>query len=75
MLNKISGLDRRDQVILEGRHIATLWFDVTAGCHKLDLETSGAALLSRRAKKSLVICDDSILKGHIKGKWLQRRRS
>ena len=70
LLNKIAGLDRRDQVILEGRHIATLWFDVTAGCHKLDLETSGAALLSSRAKKSLVECDDSILKGHIKGKWL-----
>ena len=71
LLNKIAGLDRRDQVILEGRHIATLWFDVTAGCHKLDLETSGAALLSSSAKKSLVVCDDSILKGHIKGKWLQ----
>ncbi|MCX6674008.1 MAG: phosphoadenosine phosphosulfate reductase family protein [Methanothrix sp.] len=70
LLNKIAGLDRRDQVILEGRHIATLWFDVTAGCHKLDLETFGAALLSGRAKKSLVVCDDSILKGHIKGKWL-----
>ena len=74
LLNKIAGLDRRDQVILEGRHIATLWFDVTAGCHKLDLETSGAALLSSRAKKSLVVCDDSILKGHIKGKWLQEEK-
>jgi len=75
LLNKIAGLDRRDQVILEGRHIATLWFDVTAGCHKLDLETSGAALLSRRAaKKGLVICDDSILSGHIKGKWLPEEK-
>ncbi|MGB5099403.1 MAG: phosphoadenosine phosphosulfate reductase family protein, partial [Methanothrix sp.] len=74
LLNKIAGLDRRDQVILEGRHIATLWFDVTAGCHKLDLETFGAALLSSRAKKSLVECDDSILKGHIKGKWLQEEK-
>jgi len=70
LLNKIAGLDRRDQVILEGRHIATLWFDVTAGCHKLDLETAGAALLCSRAKNGLVVCDDSILRGHIKGKWL-----
>lgn len=74
LLNKIAGLDRRDQVILEGRHIATLWFDVTAGCHKLDLETAGAALLSGIAKKGLVICDDSILKGHIKGKWLAEEK-
>jgi phosphoadenosine phosphosulfate reductase len=74
LLNKIAGVDRRDQVILEGRHIATLWFDVTAGCHKLDLETPGAALLTRMAKKNLVICDDSILKGHIKGKWLTEEK-
>ena len=74
LLNKIAGLDRRDQVILEGRHIATLWFDVTTGCHKLDLETFGAALLSSRANKNLVVCDDSILKGHIKGKWLQEEK-
>lgn len=74
MLNKIAGQDRRDQVFLEGRHIATLWFDVTAGCHKLDLETSGAALLSSRATKNLVVCDDSILRGHIKGKWLKEEK-
>ncbi len=61
-------------MILEGRHIATLWHDVTAGCHKLDLETPGGALLSRRAKKNLVICNDSILKGHIKGKWLPEEK-
>jgi len=71
LLNKIAGLDRRDQVILEGRHIATLWFDVTAGSYKLDLETPGAVLLSSKAKKGIVDCDSSILKGHIKGKWLQ----
>lgn len=70
LLNKIAGIDRRDQVILDGCHIATLWFDVTTASHKLDLETAGASLLSRNAKKNIVICHDSILKGHIKGKWL-----
>ncbi len=70
LLNKIAGTDRRDQVILEGRHIATLWFDITIDRHKLDLEIAGAALLKERAKKNLVVCHDYILKGHIKGKWL-----
>jgi len=74
LLNKIAGLDRRDQVILDGRHIATLWFDVAAGSFNLDLEPSGAALLASRAKKGLVVCDDAILKGHIKGKWLSEKR-
>ena len=72
LLNKIAGVDRRDQVILDGSHIATLWFDITTSCHKLDLETAGASLLSRHAKKNIVICHDSLLKGHIKGKWLAR---
>ena len=74
LLNKIAGLDRRDQVILDGRHIATLWFDVALGSHKLDLEPSGAALLAGRAKSGLVVCDDAILKSHIKGKWLAKDR-
>lgn len=74
LLNKIAGLDRRDQVFLEGRHIATLWFDVVGECFKLDLEPSGAALLTDRAKTGLVVCDDAILKGHIKGKWLKEER-
>ena len=72
LLNKIAGIDRRDQVILDGSHIATLWFDITASCHKLDLETAGASLLSGHAKKNVVVCHDSLLKGHIKGKWLAR---
>lgn len=70
LLNKIAGIDRRDQMILDGSHIATLWFDITTATHKLDLETPGASLLARNAKKNIVNCHDSILKGHIKGKWL-----
>jgi len=70
LLNKIAGMDRRDQVILDGRHIATLWFDVPMASFRLDLESWGAALLADRARKGLVICNDNALKGHIKGKWL-----
>ncbi|MDD1722230.1 MAG: phosphoadenosine phosphosulfate reductase family protein [Methanothrix sp.] len=70
LLNKIAGLDRRDQVILDGRHIATLWFDVPSESFRLDLEPWGAALLANRANKGLVTCDERALKGHIKGKWL-----
>lgn len=72
LLNKIAGIDRRDQVIMDGRHIATLWFDITKNRHRLELEIAGAALLKERAKKNLVVCHDALLKGHIKGKWLAR---
>jgi phosphoadenosine phosphosulfate reductase len=70
LLNKIAGIDRRDQVILDGRHIATLWFDVTTGSFNLDLESAGAALLADRAIRGIAKCRETMLKGHIKGKWL-----
>jgi phosphoadenosine phosphosulfate reductase len=74
LLNKIAGMDRRDQVILDGLHIATLWFDITSESHKIDLEPAGAALLSTRAKKAIVVCNPALLKGHLKGKWLREEQ-
>lgn len=74
LLNKIAGLDRRDQVILDGLHIATLWFDITSESHKIDLEPAGAALLSSRAQKGIVVCNAALMKGHLKGKWLRPER-
>ncbi|MFB3764588.1 MAG: phosphoadenosine phosphosulfate reductase family protein [Methanotrichaceae archaeon] len=72
LLNKIAGIDRRDQVILDGHHIATLWFDITSGSYRLDLELPGAALLASKATKNVVICREALLKGHIKGKWVEK---
>jgi len=71
LLNKISGIDRRDQVILDGRHIATLWFDITSAEHRLDLEPDGAALLLPEAKRGVVVCHETQTNGHLKGKWLR----
>jgi phosphoadenosine phosphosulfate reductase len=70
LLNKIAGIDRRDQVFIDGRHIATLWFDITEGIYRLDLESAGAALLAGFAGKNVVVCDETLLRGHIKGKWI-----
>lgn len=74
LLNKIAGIDRRDQVIVDGHHIATLWFDLASGSYRLDLEPAGAALLAPKAKKKVVVCSDSLLRGHIKGKWLPEEK-
>lgn len=70
LLNKIAGLDRRDQVILDGHNIATFWFDITTSSYKLDLETAGAALLAGKARKGVVTCSEALLRGHVKGKWI-----
>jgi phosphoadenosine phosphosulfate reductase len=74
LLNKIAGIDRRDQVIMDGLHLATLWFDITDGKHKIDLEPFGAMLLAQKAKKNIVVCREHLLKGHLKGKWLKREQ-
>jgi phosphoadenosine phosphosulfate reductase len=71
LLNKIAGIDRRDQVLLDGHHIATLWFDITTGSYRLDLELAGAAIIADEASKNVVICKESVQKGHIKGKWIE----
>jgi phosphoadenosine phosphosulfate reductase len=72
LLNKIAGIDRRDQVFLDGHHIATLWFDITSGSYRLDLEPAGAAFLAQgeRTSKNVVVCSVTLLRGHIKGKWV-----
>jgi phosphoadenosine phosphosulfate reductase len=72
LLNKIAGIDRRDQVFIDGHHIATLWFDITTGSFRLDLELAGAAMLVDIATKNVVICNEELLKGHIKGKWIEK---
>jgi len=72
LLNKIAGIDRRDQVFIDGHHIATLWFDITTGSFRLDLELAGAAMLADVASKKVVICSEELLRGHIKGKWIEK---
>ncbi len=73
LLNKIAGIDRRDQVFLDGHHIATLWFDISTGSYRLDIEPDGAALLAKRERtsKNVVVCSEALLTGHIKGKWIK----
>ena len=53
LLNKIAGIDRRDQVIVNGDHIATLSFDITTNTYRLDLELAGAAQLSQKMGRTL----------------------
>jgi phosphoadenosine phosphosulfate reductase len=70
LFNKIAGIDRRDQVILDGHHIATIWFDIISHDYRLDLEVAGAVLLSAAAERNLIVVNEAFLKGHIKGKWI-----
>lgn len=61
-------------MLIDGHHIATLWFDITNGTYRLDLELAGAAMLADKATKNIVVCSESLLKGHIKGKWIDKEK-
>ena len=67
-LNKVAGEDRVDEVIVQGRTIAVLRFDVQRQELLLDLKEDGALLLFKHAKKGIVKLKP--LGGHLQGKNL-----
>ncbi|WP_400208389.1 phosphoadenosine phosphosulfate reductase domain-containing protein [Candidatus Methanomassiliicoccus intestinalis] len=67
-LNKTAGEDRTDEIIIQGRVIATLRYDLKKRDFVLDLKLDGARLLLTDATKGVVIlAKDS---GHLKGKTI-----
>ena len=56
VLNKIPGLDRIDEVILDGRVVATLRYDIGRGW-KLLLRMSGARMIQDRLSRGCVVAD------------------
>ncbi len=64
--NKIAGEDRVDEVVVGGRVIGALRFEVLLRRMRLDLNLDGALLLFEKAKKGVVRL--APLSGHLQGK-------
>ncbi|MBN1110426.1 MAG: phosphoadenosine phosphosulfate reductase family protein [Methanomassiliicoccales archaeon] len=67
-LNKVAGEDRADEIVLDGRVIATMRFELIRNDFSLELRAEGAALLAKAARKGLVKARRP--PGHLKGKKL-----
>ena len=67
-LNKVSGEDRADEVIVGGRVIGTLRFDLKRNDFLFDLKLEGANLIGPEAKRGVVMIRHQ--QGHLKGKNL-----
>lgn len=68
VLNKTSGEDRADEVIVDGRRIALLTYDLERKDYRLTLRIDGARmLLAQHPKKTVVLRKTE---GHFKGKHL-----
>lgn len=66
LLNKTSGEDRAEEVIIDGRRVAKLWYDLEARDYRLMLRLDGARILAAmNSKKGVVL---SRAEGHMKGK-------
>ncbi len=66
LLNKTSGEDRAEEVIIDGRRIAKLSYDLETRDYKLTLRLDGARMLAARDSKKMVVLTKA--DGHMKGK-------
>jgi len=66
ILNHVSGLDRADQVIVDGRLLGTLSFDPVGREHSFAPTGAGAAMLLNAGARHLRLRSDG--RGHVKGK-------
>ncbi len=69
LLNKTSGEDRAEEVIIDGRRIVKLWYDLEARDYKLTLRLDGARMLAALDSKKTVVL--SRADGHMKGKHVE----
>lgn len=67
-LNKVPGEDRTDEIVLDGRIIAVMRFELVKNDFSLELKAEGAALLAKTARKGVVKAHRP--SGHLKGKKL-----
>ena len=68
VLNKTSGEDRADEVIVDGRRVALLTYDLEKKDYSLILRIDGARMLARMRSKKLVTLRKA--EGHMKGNYL-----
>jgi phosphoadenosine phosphosulfate reductase len=68
VLNKSSGEDRADEIIVDGRKIALLSYDLEKKDYTLNLRIDGARMLARTHPKKLITLKKA--EGHMKGNFL-----
>lgn len=68
LLNGIAGMDRTDEIILDGRIIGVLYFDLKAMEHKVDLSLVGAKILSHLNSRKIVVINKLLASQYLKDK-------
>ena len=69
VLNKSSGEDRAEEIIVDGRRIGLLTYDLEKRDYNITLRIDGARMLARMSPKKLIRLKKAT--GHMKGNYLQ----
>lgn len=72
LFNKIAGLDRRDQIIVDGRVIGTLSYIPDKRDYHLDVTSDGAMMMGNDSKLYVLLDRDKLPGRHISGKTVNR---
>jgi len=70
VLNKSSGEDRAEEIIVDGRRIALLAYDLQKRDYKLTLRVDGARMLAHENPKKVIRLKKA--EGHLKGNYLPK---
>lgn len=70
ILNKSSGEDRADEVVVDGRRIALLTYDLEKRDYSLTLRIDGARMLAHAGNKKHITLNKA--EGHMKGNYLPK---
>ncbi|OGS44162.1 MAG: hypothetical protein A3K76_05535 [Euryarchaeota archaeon RBG_13_57_23] len=70
VLNKSSGEDRAEEIIVDGRKIALLTYDLQKQDYRLTLRVDGARMLARENPKKVIRLKKA--EGHLKGNYLPK---
>ncbi len=70
ILNKSSGEDRSEEVVIDGRRVALLTYDLERKDYALTLRIDGARMLARMRPKKLITINKT--SGHMKGNYLPK---
>ncbi len=71
VLNRSSGEDRAEEIIVDGRRIALLTYDLELKDYALTLRIDGARMLAHMRPKKLITISKA--SGHMKGNYLPRQ--
>lgn len=73
LLKKIPGMDKTEEIIIDGRILGVLYFDLKIMQYKIELKLDGAKILAKLNSKKIVIINNTLASKYIKNKNIYKK--